>query len=106
MEGINETSIAALSSDETSSDIRVLANQCRQVAHQLSYGDTSIETDVVQAKRVLDCLKVWAGNTGLFREGRQSLTSRLALLPQMREMFQRLLVSLKLILGSRFFLLT
>lgn len=100
MEGNDEEPTVAQTSDETLSDLRKLSIQCRALLHKLSANDGPTDTDGAEARELMASFNIWAANMGVFREGRQSLTSRLKSAPEISELVQQLLVALKRDLGS------
>ncbi|KAI0881979.1 uncharacterized protein GGS22DRAFT_171263 [Annulohypoxylon maeteangense] len=89
MEGNDEEPIIDHTSDKTLSDLRELSIQCRALLHQLP------ATAGPEAIDLMASFNIWAANMGVFREGRQSLTSRLKSAPEISELVQQLLVALK-----------
>ncbi|RSL95715.1 hypothetical protein CDV31_013773 [Fusarium ambrosium] len=88
-------------SDETLSDIRELSIRCRELLNRLSTDDGP--ADGTEARDLTASFNIWLANMGVFREGQQSLTSRLKNAPQISELVQQLLMALKqkgIILGD------
>lgn len=94
----DEDPAVSSTSDETLSDIRKLSIRCRDILHQLSADDGSV--DRPEAREVMANFNIWATNMGVFREGQQSLASRLKSAPQISDLVQQLLVALERDLGS------
>ncbi|KAI1453987.1 hypothetical protein F4805DRAFT_441186 [Annulohypoxylon moriforme] len=76
-------------SDKTLSDLRDLSIQCRALLHQLPANAGP------EAGELMASFNIWTANMGVFREGRQSLTSRLKSAPEISELVQQLLTALK-----------
>ncbi|RSL41640.1 hypothetical protein CEP54_015754 [Fusarium duplospermum] len=93
MEKNKEELAVPLTSDETLSDIRELSIRCRELLHQLSADDGP--ADGAEARELMAGFNIWAANMGVFRDGQQSLTSRLKNAPQICELVQQLLMVLE-----------
>lgn len=83
-------------SNETLSDLRELSIRCRELLHELSTDDGGAATaEGLEARELMATFNIWAANMGVFREGRQSLASRLQSTPQISELVRQLLELLK-----------
>ncbi|KAM0414538.1 hypothetical protein ACHAPT_013618 [Fusarium lateritium] len=83
----------AQASGETLSDLKETSIRCRALLHKLSAEDGP--TNGVAAREQMASFKIWAANMGIFREGRQSLASRLKGAPEISELAHQLLVALE-----------
>lgn len=79
-------------------DLRELSTECRDLLHQISAENEA--EDRPEARELMASFNIWTANMGTFREGQQSMASRLRSAPQIRELVQQLLVVLKLELGN------
>ncbi|KAI0446278.1 hypothetical protein F4803DRAFT_568292 [Xylaria telfairii] len=95
METNNEESTIAQTSDETLSDLRELSIQCRELLHHLSVNNRPTSTDGAEARELMANFNTWAANMGVFREGLQSLNSRLKSAPDISKLVQQLLIALQ-----------
>ncbi|KAM5374731.1 hypothetical protein ACJZ2D_006375 [Fusarium nematophilum] len=89
-----DTPSIAQTSDETLSDLRQISIRCRLLLHKLSTPPDS-PTDGAEAREQMASFNIWASNMGVFREGRQSLSSRLKSAPEISELAQQLLLTLE-----------
>ena len=94
-----EESTLLQTSDVQLSNLRELSIPCRALLHQLSASNRRANTDVLEARESMASFNIWAANIGVFREGRQSLTSRLKSAPEISRLGQQLLSTLKRDLG-------
>lgn len=98
MEKNDEELAISPTSDVTLSHTRDLSIRCRELIHQLSAEDGS--TDGAEARELMAGFNIWVANMGVFRDGQQSITSRLKSAPQISELVQQLLAVLERDLGN------
>ncbi|UKZ64246.1 uncharacterized protein TrAtP1_005465 [Trichoderma atroviride] len=76
-------------SEERLSDLRESSVRCRELLHQLSIHDGA------RVREQMASFNIWAANMGVFRQGRQSIASRLSSAPEISKLIQQLLETLK-----------
>lgn len=98
MESRDEDSAISPTSDDALLVLRDLSIQCRELLHQLT-ADGGVAGGA-EAGELKASFNIWAANMGVFREGRQSLASRLKNAPQISRLVQQLLMTLRHYLGN------
>ncbi|KAK1254167.1 hypothetical protein MKX08_008162 [Trichoderma sp. CBMAI-0020] len=76
-------------SEERLSDLRESSIRCRELLHQLSIHDGARVRDQMAS------FNIWAANMGVFRQGQQSIASRLSSAAEISKLVQQLLDTLK-----------
>lgn len=82
-------------SEETLSDVRELSIRCRELLQRLSVHDGA------RAREQMASLNIWAANMGVFRQGQQSIASRLSSAPEIGKLIQQLLKVLSRDIGNQ-----
>ncbi|KAK2032674.1 hypothetical protein LX32DRAFT_167054 [Colletotrichum zoysiae] len=93
MESNDEDAAIFSTSDNTLSALRELSIRCKGLLHQLSAYDGL--AGGAEARELKASFNIWAANMGAFREGQQSLASRLKSAPQISRLVQQLLLTLQ-----------
>ncbi|KAF7517070.1 hypothetical protein G7054_g13929 [Neopestalotiopsis clavispora] len=89
---IEEQTLPPTSNDALST-LRELSIRCRELLQQLSARNGTAEK--AETEGLATSFNIWMANMGVFREGRQSLESRLRSAPQTSELVRQLLMVLK-----------
>ncbi|KAF4463390.1 serine threonine kinase [Fusarium albosuccineum] len=86
-------------SEETPPDLKEISVRCRALLHELSTSGNA--SNALAGTELMASFNIWAANMGVFRQGQQSLASRLRSAPDIRELVHQLLVALERDLEKR-----